>query len=77
MHHQADDFPAYVSIFLTGHLMAPLIIALLRDAQLSVPALMMIILPLAMILMIGLLQARSSPYSGGSACTGSAKNGPT
>lgn len=56
MHHQADDFPAYVSIFLTGHLMAPLIIALLRDAQLSVPALMMIILPLAMILMIGLLQ---------------------
>ena len=56
MHHQADDFPAYVSIFLTGHLMAPLIIALVRDAQLSVPALMMIILPLAMILMIGLLQ---------------------
>lgn len=55
-HQQADDFPAYVSIFITGHLMAPLIIALVRDAQLSVPALMAIILPLATGLMIGLLQ---------------------
>src|SRR3546814_18369126 len=55
-HQQADDFPAYVSILVTGHLMAPLIIALVRDADLSVPALMAVILPLAMTLMIGLLQ---------------------
>src|SRR3546814_3688420 len=55
-HQQADDFPAYVSILVTGHLMAPLIIALVRDADLSVPALMSVILPLAMTLMIGLLQ---------------------
>lgn len=55
-HQQADDFPAYVSIFVTGHLMAPLIIALIRDADLSIPALMAIVLPLAVILMIGLLQ---------------------
>lgn len=55
-HQQADDFPAYVSILVTGHLMAPLIIALTRDADLSVPTLMAIVLPLAVILMIGLLQ---------------------
>jgi uncharacterized protein (DUF983 family) len=53
---QADDFPAYVSILLTGHLMAPVIIALVRDAQLSLGALVAIILPLAIILMIALLQ---------------------
>jgi len=55
-HQQADDFPAYVSIFLTGHLLAPLIIALVRGTNLSVPALLAIIMPLALILMIGLLQ---------------------
>jgi len=55
-HQQADDFPAYVSIFVTGHLMAPLIIALTRDADLSVSALMALLLPLALALMIGLLQ---------------------
>lgn len=55
-HQQADDFPAYVSILVTGHLMAPLIIALVRDTDLSVTALVAIILPLAMALMIGLLQ---------------------
>ena len=55
-HQQADDFPAYVSILVTGHLMAPLIIALTRDTQLSVTWLMAIIMPLALILMIGLLQ---------------------
>lgn len=55
-HQQADDFPAYVSILITGHLLAPLIIALVRDAGLSVAALVAIVLPLAMILMIALLQ---------------------
>jgi uncharacterized protein (DUF983 family) len=55
-HQQADDFPAYVSILVTGHLMAPLIITLVRDAELSVPALLAIVLPLATALMIGLLQ---------------------
>ncbi|WP_428981682.1 DUF983 domain-containing protein [Novosphingobium album (ex Liu et al. 2023)] len=55
-HQQADDFPAYVSILITGHLMAPLIIALVRDAGLSVAAMVAIIVPLAMALMIGLLQ---------------------
>ncbi|WP_237229920.1 DUF983 domain-containing protein [Sphingobium sp. TKS] len=55
-HQQADDFPAYVSIFVTGHLMAPLIIGLTRSSDLSITALIAIILPLAVVLMIGLLQ---------------------
>lgn len=55
-HQQADDFPTYISILITGHLVAPLIIALVRDAGLSVVALLAIVLPLAMALMIGLLQ---------------------
>ncbi|ETI64534.1 hypothetical protein C100_06620 [Sphingobium sp. C100] len=53
---QADDFPAYVSIFLTGHMLAPLIIALVKDAGLSVGALVAIIVPLAIVMMIALLQ---------------------
>jgi uncharacterized protein (DUF983 family) len=60
-HQRADDFPAYVSILLTGHIMAPIIIMLVRDADLSSTALVAIILPLAMTLMIGLLQ----PAKGG------------
>lgn len=55
-HQQADDFPAYVSIFVTGHLMAALIIALTQNADLSVAAVLAIVLPIASILMIGLLQ---------------------
>ncbi|RVT39566.1 DUF983 domain-containing protein [Sphingobium algorifonticola] len=53
---QADDFPAYVSIFLTGHILAPLIIALVKDTEFSVAALMALIVPLAIVMMIGLLQ---------------------
>lgn len=60
-HQQADDFPAYVSILLTGHLMAPLIIGLLRNTDLSAPILMAITMPVAILLMIGLLQ----PAKGG------------
>jgi uncharacterized protein (DUF983 family) len=55
-HQQADDFPAYVSILVTGHLMVPLVIALTRDTALSVTALATIVMPLAIILMAGLLQ---------------------
>ncbi|WP_440861962.1 DUF983 domain-containing protein [Sphingopyxis sp. 22461] len=56
MHQQADDFPAYVSILLTGHIMAPIIIALIRDTPLSLAALAAIIVPLMLALMIGFLQ---------------------
>lgn len=60
-HQRADDFPAYVSILLTGHLMAPIIITLIRDLDLPMETLAAIIVLLAMVLMIGLLQ----PAKGG------------
>lgn len=52
----ADDFPAYVSLLLTGHLMAPIIIGLTRSAGLSLLGLGLIILPMTLVLSIGLLQ---------------------
>jgi uncharacterized protein (DUF983 family) len=55
-HQRADDFPAYVSILVTGHLIAPVIIALVKEAELSVAEMVAIIVPLAMITMLGLLQ---------------------
>lgn len=53
---QADDFPAYIAIFVTGHLLAPLIIMLVLDFALSPLALAATILPLATIMMIAMLQ---------------------
>lgn len=53
---QADDFPAYVAIFLTGHIMAPVIIALVQETELSLPALAAIIVPLMLGLMVLFLQ---------------------
>lgn len=53
---QADDFPAYISILLTGHLLAPVIIALVVDWDLGPGALAAILLPLTVALMLGLLQ---------------------
>lgn len=53
---QADDFPAYISILLTGHLLAPVIIALVVEWDLGPGALAAILLPLTVALMLGLLQ---------------------
>lgn len=53
---RADDFPAYVSIFVTGHVMAPIIIALVQSGSLPFWALTAIVLVLATFLMIGTLQ---------------------
>lgn len=39
-HQQADDFPAYLAILLTGHILAPLIIALVNHTSLPVWGLM-------------------------------------
>src|SRR3546814_13258088 len=55
-HQQADDFPAYVSIFVTGHLMAPVIIGLTNDEGLSTMGLVSMILPLTLLLTVGLIQ---------------------
>jgi uncharacterized protein (DUF983 family) len=53
---RADDFPPYVSILLTGHLMAPLIILLALEFDLSAPASLAIVLPIAIVVMLGVLQ---------------------
>lgn len=53
---RADDFPAYVSIFVTGHLLAPVLIMLVNDFALSTMAIIAIILPLAVIFMLLTLQ---------------------
>ncbi|AMU91533.1 hypothetical protein ATM17_21175 [Sphingopyxis macrogoltabida] len=55
-HQQADDFPAYIAILLTGHIMAPIIIALVQDTKLSLIALAAIIVTAMLVLMIGFLQ---------------------
>lgn len=54
--HRADDFPPYVSILLTGHIMAPVLIALASADSLSLGAKMAIAVLLAVVLMIALLQ---------------------
>ena len=46
-HARADDIPAYISILLTGHILAPLIIYLAGDMQMSALTAGFIILPLA------------------------------
>lgn len=58
---RADDFPAYIAMLVTGHLMAPLIIALSLDFDLRPVAMMAILVPLALALMLGMLQ----PAKGG------------
>lgn len=60
-HQQADDFPPYVSIFLTGHLMAPLIIYLGAFSALPMWQALAICLALSAVLMIAFLQ----PAKGG------------
>lgn len=54
--HQADDFPPYVSIILTGHLIAPVLILIGGSAALSMGAKIGLAMVLAGILMLALLQ---------------------
>lgn len=59
--HAADDFPPYIAILLTGHVMAPVIIELgLRDS-ISALTMMAIVAVMAVTLLISLLQ----PAKGG------------
>ena len=53
---RADDLPAYIGIFVTGHLLAPVIITLVVSYSLSPMALLAIIIPLALVMLIALLQ---------------------
>ena len=53
---QADDFPAYVAIILTGHIMAPVIIFMVSETSFSMWTNLAIIVCLALILIGALLQ---------------------
>ncbi len=53
---RADDLPAYIGIFVTGHLLAPVIIALVTGFALSAWTLLAIVIPVAIVMLIGLLQ---------------------
>lgn len=59
--HAADDFPPYISILLTGHIMAPVIIELGLHTALPGWAMMLIVAVLAVLLLVSLLQ----PAKGG------------
>lgn len=54
--HSADDFPPYVSILITGHVMAPIIIALGLYSAMSAAAMMALVATMALVLLLGLLQ---------------------
>ncbi len=58
---QADDFPAYIGIFVVGHLLAPIVIMMISTFALSAWVTLAIILPLAIIMLIAMLQ----PVKGG------------
>ena len=60
-HHRADDMPPYISILITGHVLAPLIIYFGAYSDIPMWQALAICLVLAAILMIGLLQ----PAKGG------------
>jgi uncharacterized protein (DUF983 family) len=54
--HQADDFPPYISIILTGHLIAPVLIAIGGSAALTMGVKITLAMVLAAALMLALLQ---------------------
>jgi uncharacterized protein (DUF983 family) len=58
---QADDFPAYIGIFVVGHLLAPVVIAMIGTFGLSAWATLAIILPVAVAMLLAMLQ----PTKGG------------
>ncbi len=53
---QADDFPAYIGILVVGHLLAPVVIAMIGTFHMSAWATLAIILPAATILLLVTLQ---------------------
>jgi uncharacterized protein (DUF983 family) len=55
-HHRADDLPAYIAILVTGHLLAPILIALTLDFDLSPVTILALTIPPAVALMLGMLQ---------------------
>lgn len=53
---RADDFPPYASLFITGHLVAPLALHLARDPAVSPGMAAAIVLPVTATLAVALLQ---------------------
>lgn len=58
---QADDFPAYIGIFVVGHLLAPVVITMIGTFGISAITTLAIILPVAVMMLIAMLQ----PTKGG------------
>lgn len=54
--HQADDFPAYIAIFISGHILAPVLIAVGSRELLPMGVLALIAIVGALVLTIALLQ---------------------
>ncbi|MDM7957075.1 DUF983 domain-containing protein [Blastomonas sp.] len=54
--HQADDFPAYIAIFISGHLLAPVLIAAGSRELLPMGVLALVAIIGALLLTIALLQ---------------------
>ena len=54
--HQADDFPPYISIFLTGHLLAPVMIAMGMSDRFPLGVMIALAMVLASVLMLVFLQ---------------------
>jgi uncharacterized protein (DUF983 family) len=53
---QADDFPAYIGIFVVGHLLAPVVIAMIGSWGMSAWATLAIMLPVAVVMLLAMLQ---------------------
>ena len=53
---QADDFPAYIGIFVVGHLLAPVVIAMIGTFGFSAGLTLAITLPTAVVMLIAMLQ---------------------
>lgn len=52
---QADDFPAYIGIFVVGHLLAPVVIAMISGG-ISAWLTLVILLPVAVVMLLVTLQ---------------------
>lgn len=53
---QADDFPAYIGIFVVGHLLAPVVIAMIGSWGMSAWTTLAIMLPVAVAMLLAMLQ---------------------
>ena len=53
---RADDFPAYVSIFITGHVVTPLVMWLVLGTEMATWGITAIVVPLTASIMLGTLQ---------------------